>query len=338
MPRPAPRRASRARSEYKLYVNGRYIGRGPGPCRPGSTYDTHDLSHVLRPGKNVIAAICYNCGVETASGKKALEASPPDSCSNSISSTTATGRSSSPTRLGVSRPPTTGTSTPPAWADSIGFQEVYDSRSKPVGWNVVGFDDADWEPAHMVGEADSGSLIPRQIPPLKEWDIYPRAVVGCGVVTPIDDASLDVATRMHREQTQPDDGVVKYPKELLHSSGECAAINSGRDSYTILDFGMEVVGYPVLKIRAAGHAVIDIGYSEALDENGRVDPTRGGILQADRLVLHGGRQELQGFGRRAFRYVQLTCRNLDSPISIRVRARHAGRLPGGAGFDVQLFG
>ena len=53
-------------TEYKLYVNGRYVGRGPNPCHPRfQYYDEYDFGRFLRPGKNVIAALCYNYGVGT---------------------------------------------------------------------------------------------------------------------------------------------------------------------------------------------------------------------------------------------------------------------------------
>lgn len=317
-------------SEYKLYANGRYIGRGPGLC---GTYDTYDLSHVLRAGKNVVAAICCYRGGD-ASGGFLPRCISPDPTGRSISAgfLLQLQINHNGDRQVIATDETWKVKPADDWdfgstrmADTLGYQEVYDSRRKPVGWNVVGFDDSDWQHAHVIGEARCEpaeepehpelveGLIPRQIPPLKEWDIYPRAVLDSGLVTPVDDPSIDIATRMYREKMQPDDSIIRYEKELLRP-GECAVINSVQDCYVILDFGMEVVGYPVLKIQAGGQAIIDIGYCEALDRNGRVDPTRQGILQADRVVLHGGRQEWQAFGRRAFRYVQLTLRNLDRPI------------------------
>ena len=303
-------------SEYRLYANGRYIGRGPNPCRPAfQNYDTHDISHILRSGKNVIAAICYNYGVQTHSrpqtpGGFLLQLEIEHNGEKQIVATDETwkARPADDWDFGSTR-----------MSPTIGFQEVYDSRRKPVGWNVVGFDDTAWQDAFVIGDVGCEpwtSLIPRQIPPLKEWDLYPRQVLSCGTVSPIDDSTLDVATRMRREQTHADDSTVRYPKELLCASGEVAIVNPGPDSFIVLDFGMEVVGFAGIRLRSAGHATIDIGYGETLDENGGIDPTRQGICQADRLILHGGRQEWQTFGRRAFRYVQLTARNLDQPALI----------------------
>ena len=51
----------------------------------------------------------------------------------------------------------------PRIAPGLGFQEVYDSRRKPVGWNVVGFDDSGWEEPEVIGEAAFENLVAREI-------------------------------------------------------------------------------------------------------------------------------------------------------------------------------
>jgi hypothetical protein len=304
-------------SEYKLYVNGRYIGRGPSPCDSNSQYyDTHDLSHILRPGKNVIAAICYNYGVQAnscpaAPGGFLLQLTlHHNGDEDQIIATDDSWRV---------LPGRDWDFDSARMSPTIGFQEVYDSRRKPVGWNVVGFDDTAWQVPFIVGDRGCEpwtNLVPRQIPPLKEWEVHPQRVLSCGTITTVDDPALDIATRIYAEQTNENASAVKYAKEMLSPSGDAAIVSAGPDCFVVLDFGMEVVGHPGLRIRGAGSATIDIGYSEALDETGRVFPTREGVLQADRLILHGGRQEWQTFGRRAFRYAQLSFRNLDTPISI----------------------
>jgi len=295
------------RSAYRLSVNGRFIGRGPGRCDPGSqSCDIHDLSHAIRPGKNVVGAICYHVGDQPRAGFL-LQLHIEHNGDRQVITTDESWKV---------KPADDWDFSSARMADHLGFQEVYDSRRKPVGWNVVGFDDRGWDDAFEVEDAENACLVLRQIPPLKEWEIHPRSIVSTGTVEPLADPPLDIATRLFREQLQPRDGAVKYPKELLKSSGDCAVINPGQDAFIILDFGVEVIGYPSIRIRAAGQATIDIGYSETLDPDGRVDPTRQGILQADRLILHGGRQEWQSLGRRVFRYVQLAIRNIDSPVSI----------------------
>lgn len=302
-------------SEYRLYVNGRYVGRGPSPCHPAfQYYDEHDVTHLLRPGKNVIAAVCYNYGEDThcrprAPGGFLLQLQ----IGNGEPQVIATDQS---WRVLPGFEWDTG-SARMFW--TTGFQEVYDSRRKPVGWNVVGFDDSDWQTPFVIGEVGVEpwvAMVPREIPHLREREVFAHSVLGYGEVDRGVVEPPDVATRMYAERLRPEPEVVECPGGILTPGGDAAIIRPGQDAFVALDFGREVVGFPTVRIRDGGTAVIDLGYSEALDENGRVHPTRQGILQADRLVTHGGRQEWQTFGRRAFRYLQLTFRDLSAPLQI----------------------
>jgi len=303
-------------TEYKLYVNGRYVGRGPSACHPAFQYfDEYDLSHAIRPGRNVIGAICYNYGVGTHCRPQApgglllqLEIRRNGDLVTIATDDTWRVKPGDDWDFGSARM---------FW--TIGFQEVYDSRHKPVGWNVVGFDDSKWEEPEVIGEAGCEpwlELVPRQIPRLREWEVFPERVLKCGRILPVDEPGLDIATRMQSEKTSAEPGCVKYASHLLDSSGETALISPGSDRFIVLDFGREVVGFPVIRIRDGGRGTVDFGYSEALDDNGDVFPTRQSILQADRLILHGGRQKWKAFGRRAFRYMQLTFRDIESPIHV----------------------
>lgn len=286
--------------QYKLYANGRYVGRG---ANCGANYDTHDLSHVIRPGKNVVAALCYS---QTPAGfLLQLEVT----------------HNGSPELL-LCTDDTWSVIPAAEWLYDSGHicpreqhQEVYDSRRKPVGWNVVGFDDGAWPLARAI-HSGPVRVAPRQIPLLRERELYPKYILDAGTVGAIENPPADVAHLMLAEPIHSDHGAIRYPREMLTVSGDAAVIAPGSDTYVVLDFGAETVGYPCIKIRGGGEAVVDIGYSEILNREGRVWPTRGGVSRADRLILHGGRQEWQSFGRRVFRYVQLTFRDVQSPVHV----------------------
>lgn len=302
-------------TEYKLYINGRYLGRGPSPCHPAfQYYDTYDATRVLRSGKNVVAVLCYNYGVGTHCRPQApgglllqLEIGNGEPL---IIATDETWRV---------KPAEDWDFNTRQMFWTIGFQEVYDSRRKPVGWNVAGYDDSAWEKPQVIGEVGCEpwtSLIPRAIPPLREHELFPQSVLKSGYVSVADDPSLDIAMLMYSEAANVDSSAIRYAREMIQASSNTAIVNPGNDSFVTLDFGREVVGFPIIKIRDGGCATVDIGYSEALDEKGDVYPTRQNIFQADRVILHGGRQEWQTFGRRAFRYMQLTFRDVKTPVHI----------------------
>ncbi|MGC8863625.1 MAG: alpha-L-rhamnosidase N-terminal domain-containing protein [Armatimonadota bacterium] len=307
-------------SEYRLHVNGRYIGRGPAPCEPGChLYDRYDLTRIVRRGKNAVGAICRG---EPASSGFLMQIEAAQDCAVTVVGTDATWKVTAARDFRKS-----------AEAAALGGRvagEVYDTRWKPVAWNVVGFDDSSWEDALVVGEAEAepwGSLAPRLAPLLREWVVFPDALA---------------------------DGVgVGGLKTLLRRKGGAALVTPGLKSTLTLDFGREIVGYPSIRIRDSGCAVIDIEYladpnahrSTASGEGAqaRVDPgscgsgrmhTRrfgqfdapqpgGRIAETapittawDRLIVHGGRREWQSFGRRVFRWVRLSFSDLDSPLHI----------------------
>ncbi|MEN6581089.1 MAG: family 78 glycoside hydrolase catalytic domain [Armatimonadota bacterium] len=297
-------------TKYRLYVNGRHVGRGPSPS-PSSLqcYDEYDLKRYLRPGRNVIGVVCHFC--DGLRGGLLVRAELENGSSG------ATDVVSDETWRVIPAADWDTTST--LISPSIGFQEINDSRKKPMAWNVVGFDDSDWEEPEVICEAGVspwGNLFHRQIPLLREWEAYPESVLRCGIVPPVDDPTLDIATRMHLEATHTHQECPKSLGNILRPGVESAEVNGGSDTFVTVDFGRLVVGYPALKIRDGGGGIVDVGYSDTLDDNGNIDPTKHDILQADRLILHGGRQEWQAFNRRAFRYMQLTFRDVARPVVI----------------------
>ena len=53
-----------ADSRYKLFVNGRFVGRGTARCdQRWQYYDTYDLAPFLSAGENVVAVIVHQFGV-----------------------------------------------------------------------------------------------------------------------------------------------------------------------------------------------------------------------------------------------------------------------------------
>ena len=293
-------------SEYKLYVNGRYIGRGSGQCfKPLRYYDEYDIAYALRPGKNVIAAICYNADISAPNHSNPaggfllqLELISFDAARN----------------VGKKATITTDENWKVKSADdwnqdsALGFGEVYDSRRKPIGWNVVGFDDSEWEQAAVI-ETESDwhdHLVPRPIPHLRERELFPQSIYSIGIISPSNELGTYDETAECTEARLPDSSVIRYPSNLLYATPETAVVPASRAAYIMLDFGKEVVGFPLLRIRDGGQGMIDLRYLETPDS----------VHQADRLILHGGRQEWQTFGRRAFRYMELIFRNMESPLYI----------------------
>lgn len=275
-------------SEYKLCLNGRYVGRGPGPCHPSYQYfDDYDISHMIRPGRNAVGVICYNQGVDTLSqpgspGGLLLQAELHNSVETEFLVTDEGWRVCSAEDWDSSSP---------RISETAGFREFYDSRRKPVAWSIVGHDDSGWEAPELIGPAATEpwkALIPRLIPHLRETEVFAKRIVECG------------------PGEAPDS--MKYAKAMLDSSQDSTSIGPCESACVVLDFGAEVVGYPRISVRDGSAAHLEIGYGD--------EPDSEAMRLPDRVVLHGGRQEWEGFSRREFRYMRLDFRNLAGPVHI----------------------
>ncbi|MEN6356920.1 MAG: family 78 glycoside hydrolase catalytic domain [Armatimonadota bacterium] len=309
-----------ADSRYKLYVNGKYIGKGPVRSAAGcSYYDTYDITELLTKGKNVIAfhityfgestSVCVLrkpgliCRAEIETGDQQQEIVTDQ--------TWKVHRASDWTDQGA------------RINENLGFQEIYDSAERLDGWNEIKFKEKGWEEACIVGTAPTmpwGRLIERGIPQLYEEKVLPASIVG---LYNSPDQNKETAPQAVPEIMAASElvdltaGSVKHPEALLTEAGsaQVKTPRGDRGVAVILDFGREVFGNIEIGIGGSGSGTIDIGYSETL-EDGRVKPTRGEMKYTDRVVLKKGQLDWQSFEPRAFRYMQIEFRRCSRTVTL----------------------
>ena len=309
-----------ADSRYKLFVNGRYIGKGP--VRSGEDYtyfDTHDVTDVLTKGKNVIAVLAHHIGEGT---RGYIPRRPGLICKAEITTGAETIEFGSDETWKVRKAA--------EWTDAgsrlnqfLGFQEVYDAAGASDGWNEVRFSEKGWEDAVAVGEVPNmpwGELFPRQIPQLREEAILPRSVVGAYNSPEVsrDTPTTSVPDLMAAsELTVLKAGDAKRTETLLIDSGtmEVRTPRDDRGVAVIIDFGREVFGNVEVGIAGSGTGCIDLGYGESLLE-GRVKPNLGDTRYTDRILLKKGKLAWQSFEPRAFRYLQIEFRRCSKPVAV----------------------
>ena len=313
-----------AQSKYKLFVNGRYVGRGPARAPEGVFYyDAHDVSQFLEQGANVIAFLVHYFGVDTYMG---LAGKPGLNCKVEVEL--------EDQKLEVITDETWLVRRAEEWSNKgarinefLGFQEVYESGLRVDDWNSVNCSEEGWRSPSIVNI--EGRLLPRPIPLLEESTALPESVVGVfnspardKDVAPSELANLIASSPLSELVL----GSVSNPEALLHKRGSMW-VRTPRGNVgvvVILDFGREVFGELEIGISRCSRGYIDVAYSEVLEE-GRVQPDRGGACYVDRIVLSKGPIAWQGFEPRAFRYVQLEFRWLGRGAAIEyVRVNRVG--------------
>ncbi|GAB4425170.1 MAG: hypothetical protein Kow00106_21850 [Anaerolineae bacterium] len=162
-------------TDYTLYINGTFVGRGPLPGDPSRPfYDTYEVANLLAPGENVLAVLCHNYGVGTHWRHKG-----PGGLIAQLGVETGEGRVTVATDGSWKmRPAACYRLNSPRVFWSAGFMETFDFRRLEEGWRDQGFDDSAWKPAGVLGPHPTGPwrvLLPRDIPMLQERFIAGQA-------------------------------------------------------------------------------------------------------------------------------------------------------------------
>jgi len=172
-----------ADSRYILFVNGKYVNRGPARCdRRWEYYDEWDIAKYLKPGKNVIAALIHHYGEWTFSymlGRGGFLCQADIECANGK---TVRLQSDKTWKVEASK----------AWtrrkfrmSTQLEFSEIYDARKAPNGWTSIDFDDSNWQKPVLIGKPPCepwSRLVPRDIPSMHDSLIYPVKVLDVGTL------------------------------------------------------------------------------------------------------------------------------------------------------------
>jgi len=312
-------------SIYELYINGRYVGRGPAAGPIHSPYfDTYDLKRILKKGKNVIAALVYNYGrkmpVEFLTNKCA-----PGGFRFALVLKTASRKDKT-----ITSDETAKVIQNPCWMQDTplympshraGFKEFYDSRKEDAirGWRKPDFDDSGWAKADTVKMGRRQTFRPRDIGHLTREPHYP---VNVFINQKMYDHNFDLPKEFENLQAlvKGADGAL-YDKALL--AGESGAIESHKTRLKdrlavirqldpqspisiMLDFGKNITGRFALEIEESAGGILEISYGESLN-----------TCRVDRLILKGGRQTFSPFDRRHARYVILEFKKLPAPVKLK---------------------
>jgi len=287
-----------ANTSYELYLNGRWIGRGPVRSDPAWQYvDEYDVTDRLSEGGNVIAVHGYHHGEEhvgvlgTCTGPGGLLAKLVVESAGGELFEMGTDESWRAIRA-------------PQYAVETGFitrhredyKERFDARLEPVGWEAMGYDDGSWHRPAVLGAVPCEPwtrLIPNPLPPLTHDTVFPADVFTHHSGSAYGFCKYDVT----------DPGAMIRDDD---STSRIAPVEADHDVQVILDFGRAVVGRFHLEIADSAGGEVFISYGDSLN-----------LTRIDHLIMRPGAQHYRPYERRFGRYVMLTFRNLPAPVRVR---------------------
>jgi hypothetical protein len=283
-------------TKYKLFVNGKFIGRGP--CRfdlRWAAYDTYNIAPYLRKGKNVIAVLTLFHGYGTGAQASNIQMLMVQA------------------ELKLENRETLHILSDTSWKACLaeyydpgalrlngrqGPMEIQDMRKYDPDWCLPDFAEAGWKSCEELKVYSWWNLLPRQIPMLKE-ELYPaRTVSASGYGTLRRPAVKEMGIYRDGIKWDRKSGSRSFPLTLkLKSLEEPRVVN--------VDFSLIIAGFFVMDINSDADLTIDILYAEEL-VNGLVPVPENSVVPADRFILGEGDNHCEiNFGWKAFRYVQL---------------------------------
>ena len=188
----------------------------------------------------------------------------------------------------------------------VDASEDVDCTRIPVGWQEVGYDDADWSPAALgckaVGRYQPShetiivhELLPRPIPPMEESPGPAATVQHWG--------TIDLAADPH--EARQVDGALRRADGPLDE----LAFETPGTHFVVLNMGELTTGYPRLTVEAPAGAVVEFRYAEALSHDFqktvRSDPTGEVEGYWDTFFCGDGRTVVEPFMWRTYRYLRI---------------------------------
>lgn len=319
-----------ADTRFQLFINGRFVERGGPQSQPFlQYYDEHEVSEHLKRGLNCIAVIANHTGIlpDTQGGLLAEVVSDDGQV---IAATGEDWRAARAVAWTSDTYAYRGNKTTP-------FQEFYDARKAPEGWNLPGFDDSRWDKPFVVSTWISDrppavspwtKLVPRDIPYMTAVPVLPDRIERV-------EESLDLINRSRANDLAPGLSMVgteiKYSavtgaENLCRESGD-TTVQCSRNHLDdldfdgvyapaiVLDFGRVITARARIELSGMAGGMVEFGYAERL-----IDGHFNIAMECeftDRYTMKNGEQSWESFSWRAFRYLKVRFRSCFEPITVR---------------------
>ncbi len=178
------------------------------------------------------------------------------------------------------------------------YQELYDARKVPLGWDRPHFDDGDWPQATVLLRPHATwprtQMVPRDIPDMTAEETPPVAVQAVEECLDIDARTRwgDLTIGLSQAGVPLRHARVEGAERLCtggEATVQCSTDHLDHvfdgiyDPCIVLDFGRVITAYPRLELDGVDGGCVDIGYAERLID-GRFNNAIEGQF-ADRYVM-----------------------------------------------------
>jgi alpha-L-rhamnosidase len=297
-------------NRYQLFVNGTRTAWGPAR---GDLfhwrYETVDIAAQLRPGKNVLAAVVWNYGVDTPEAQVTNRTAFLLQGDTSQERVADTGPSWKCARDPAYRPIALSHAEMRGYY-VVGPGERVDGVQHPWGWETAEFDDTSW-PAAESNDRSYGS--PRPIRDAgNRWMLVPRSIPM------MEETPQRLASLRSTEGVTVPQGFPGAPAAFRVPPRTKARL--------LLDQGHLTTGYPELMVSGGLGASVTLRYAEALYEKGPGRARKANrnevegkelVGNRDEFTADGGRQRLfRPLWWRTWRYLELSISTADEPLTI----------------------
>lgn len=319
-----------ADAQYKLFVNGTYVCRGPARGFQTSwPFDRVDIAPFLRPGRNAMAVLVHNPGVGNFQYIHQCWAGfILEGRVNGVD--LATGP-----EWKTRRAPAYGRA-PWRLSAQLGMQEFFDARQDDGAWVELDYEDSGWTkkpfgyPSYRppwVGFEERG------VPMLREvtFIVPPRIVATAAGLSGADYHGLpNIATLFCGETRKWRKNVCPLELQDGQAAIEVPPTGPGGFQSFILELDVETAGAVALETTdAAGGEIVDVIALEYLLPDGtpRIESPEvhgDGIGMGSRLILRAGSNRHEFFNYWGMKYLVLTIRDASQPLRLRLSVRKVG--------------
>jgi len=299
-----------ADNRYRLYVNGRPVSRGPARGDLSHwRYDTVDLAHHLKAGRNILAAVVWNYGsdrglaqISAQTGFMLQGHSSKERIADSNGSWVVARNDAH--RTIPFGPNNMGTYYVAGPGDSL------DGRNHPWGWQTPGFDDSHWSQA----EVRTAALPRGHINVPRPWALVPNEL------PPMEERLERLSIVRASQGIKPPSGFPGKRRRFVVPPKTRAII--------LLDHGHLTTAYPQLFVSGGKDSKLTVGYAESLylkkSRQGKRDKGNRNDIEGktfsgnfDQFICDGGKNRLfEPLWWRTYRYLRLTIQTAQEPLVI----------------------